>query len=64
VAVRLGGLLCAHPEVVEVDLNPVAALSVGSVVLDARILASGRRPAGAGPAPIARERTTDGESPT
>jgi acyl-CoA synthetase (NDP forming) len=64
VAVRLGDLMCEHPEVVEVDLNPVAALPRGSVALDARILVSDRRPAGAGPTPIGRGRTTDGECAT
>jgi acyl-CoA synthetase (NDP forming) len=64
VAVRLGDLMCAHPEVAEVDLNPVSALPAGCVVLDARILISDRRLAGADPVPIPRGRTTDGESPT
>jgi acetyl-CoA synthetase (ADP-forming) len=46
VAVRLGDLMCAHPEIAEVDLNPVAALPAGCVVLDARILVNDSRPAG------------------
>ena len=41
VVVRLGDLLVAHTEIVEIDLNPVIASARGCVALDARILASG-----------------------
>jgi acyl-CoA synthetase (NDP forming) len=37
-ATRLGDLLVDHPEVVEVDLNPVLALTDGCVAVDARIM--------------------------
>ena len=37
VLVRLAGLLTAHPEILELDLNPVVASSDGVQVLDARI---------------------------
>jgi len=59
VAVRLGDLMCAHPEIAEADLNPVAALPAGCVVLDARIMVSDSRPAGVDPSLM-----TSGESPT
>jgi acyl-CoA synthetase (NDP forming) len=39
--VKLGLLIRAHPEISEIDLNPVAATADGCVVLDARILARG-----------------------
>ncbi len=34
---RLGALVDEHPEIVEVDLNPVIASASGAVVADARI---------------------------
>jgi acyl-CoA synthetase (NDP forming) len=34
---RVGALVEAHPEVAEMDLNPVVALPEGPVVVDARI---------------------------
>lgn len=37
-AVALGDLLVEHPEVAEVDLNPVLALPEGCMVVDARIM--------------------------
>ena len=39
--VLLGDLLCANPEVAEVNLNPVRALPGGCIALDARIILSG-----------------------
>jgi acyl-CoA synthetase (NDP forming) len=41
VAAALGELLVAHPEVAEVDLNPVLVLPQGCVVVDARVMTSG-----------------------
>jgi acyl-CoA synthetase (NDP forming) len=38
VAVKLGDVMADHPEVVEVDLNPVLALPQGCMVVDARIM--------------------------
>jgi acyl-CoA synthetase (NDP forming) len=38
VAVRLGDVLVDHPEISEVDLNPVLALPQGCIVVDARIM--------------------------
>ena len=38
VAVRLGDVMVDHPEITEVDLNPVLALPEGCVVVDARIM--------------------------
>jgi hypothetical protein len=34
---RLGGLAASHPEVVELDCNPVMVLERGVVVVDARV---------------------------
>lgn len=39
-AALLGDLMCAHPEIAEVDLNPVRALPDGCVALDVRIILS------------------------
>ena len=36
--VNVGDLLVSHPEIVEIDLNPVAASAQGCVALDARII--------------------------
>jgi succinyl-CoA synthetase beta subunit len=36
--VKVGDLLVAHPEIVEIDLNPVAASAQGCVALDARVI--------------------------
>ena len=38
VIVKVGDLLVSHPEIVEIDLNPVAASAQGCVALDARII--------------------------
>ncbi|HJW76803.1 MAG TPA: acetate--CoA ligase family protein [Thermoleophilia bacterium] len=37
-AVRVGDLVSSHPEIVEIDLNPVAVSEEGCVALDARII--------------------------
>jgi acyl-CoA synthetase (NDP forming)/GNAT superfamily N-acetyltransferase len=37
VVVRVGALAAAHPEIAELDLNPVVILPKGAVVVDARI---------------------------
>jgi ATP-grasp domain len=37
VIVRLGALAAAHPEVIELDCNPVIVRSQGAVVVDARV---------------------------
>jgi acetate---CoA ligase (ADP-forming) len=37
VLLRLGALADAHPEVAELDLNPVVVLERGAIVLDARV---------------------------
>jgi len=36
--VKVGDLLASHPEIVEIDLNPVAASAQGCVALDARVI--------------------------
>jgi acyl-CoA synthetase (NDP forming) len=38
VIVNIGDLLVSHPEIVEIDLNPVAASAQGCVALDVRII--------------------------
>jgi acyl-CoA synthetase (NDP forming) len=38
VAVRLGDLLVAHPEIAEVEINPLRATAEGATALDARIV--------------------------
>jgi acetyltransferase len=35
--VRVGALAAAHPEIAELDLNPVVILHKGAVVVDARV---------------------------
>ncbi len=40
VVARVGDLLLAHPEIREIDLNPVAASAQGCVALDARVIVS------------------------
>lgn len=42
VLLRLAALANDHPEVVEVDLNPIVASKAGAVVVDARILVAAR----------------------
>jgi acyl-CoA synthetase (NDP forming) len=37
VIVRAGALAAGHPEVVELDLNPVIASPTGALVVDARV---------------------------
>jgi acyl-CoA synthetase (NDP forming) len=37
VVVRVGALAAAHPEIAELDLNPVVILQEGAVVVDARV---------------------------
>jgi acetyl coenzyme A synthetase (ADP forming)-like protein len=37
VIVRVGALAAAHPEIVELDLNPVIASPTGAVIVDARV---------------------------
>ena len=47
---RLSALVEAHPEIAELDFNPVVARADGATILDARIrvaLAPDRRPLGA-----------------
>ena len=44
VVVRVGALAAAHPEIAELDLNPVIASPTGAVVVDARVRVE--RPAG------------------
>ena len=34
---RVGALVAAHPEIAEMDLNPVVALPNGALVVDARV---------------------------
>ncbi len=41
--VKVGDLLVAHPEIVEIDLNPVAASAQGCVALDARVIVTTTR---------------------
>ena len=41
IAVRLGDLLIAHPEIGEVEINPLRATSGGATALDARIVMLG-----------------------
>jgi acyl-CoA synthetase (NDP forming) len=43
---RIGALVEAHPEIAEMDLNPVMVLERGAVVIDARMRLEG--------APLAR----------
>ncbi|MGZ6697506.1 MAG: GNAT family N-acetyltransferase [Solirubrobacteraceae bacterium] len=49
VVVRVGALAAAHPEIAELDLNPVIASPTGAVVVDARVRVE--RPAGRPPYP-------------
>jgi acyl-CoA synthetase (NDP forming) len=44
VLTRLGALADAHPEVIELDLNPVVVGSGGAVVVDARVRVEPPRP--------------------
>jgi acyl-CoA synthetase (NDP forming) len=37
VLLRVGAMVEAHPEIVEMDCNPVVVLPAGAVVVDARI---------------------------
>jgi acyl-CoA synthetase (NDP forming) len=39
---RVGAMVEAHPEIVEMDCNPVIVLPTGAVVVDARIRIEGR----------------------
>lgn len=48
VILRLSRLACAHPEIAEVDLNPVFAGPAGACLVDARIILSTARPAAGG----------------
>lgn len=41
IAVRLGDLLIAHPDVAEVEINPLRATAEGATALDARIVTRG-----------------------
>ena len=41
ILVSVGDLLVSHPEITEIDLNPVAASAEGCVALDARIIVKG-----------------------
>ena len=46
VVVRIGWLAANHPEIAELDLNPVIVAPTGAVVVDARVRVEppGRRP--------------------
>jgi acyl-CoA synthetase (NDP forming) len=63
---RLGALADAHPEVAELDCNPVAVLERGAVVLDARVRVEPARPEpiwpalGAEPPSVATTESEDG----
>ena len=37
VVIRVGALAAVHPEIVELDLNPVIASPTGAVIVDARV---------------------------
>jgi acyl-CoA synthetase (NDP forming) len=50
ILVRLGALAAAHPEVVELDCNPVMVLERGAVVVDARVRVARPAPSPAWPA--------------
>jgi acyl-CoA synthetase (NDP forming) len=41
IAVRLGDLIIAHPEISEVEINPLRATATGATALDARIVTLG-----------------------
>lgn len=53
VLLRVGALVAAHPEVAEMDCNPVVVLPRGAVIVDARIKVEPVAP----PAPMAARRT-------
>jgi acyl-CoA synthetase (NDP forming) len=44
VLLRVGALVDAHPEIIEMDLNPVIVLGSGASVVDARIRVERREP--------------------
>ena len=53
VVLRVGALVDAHPEIVELDCNPVIAHPGGAMVVDARVRVTPARPAA--PAPALRD---------
>jgi len=44
VILRVGALVEAHPEVAEIDLNPVVVQTSGAIVVDARVRVEAPRP--------------------
>jgi acyl-CoA synthetase (NDP forming) len=50
VVLRVGALVDAHPEIVELDCNPVIAHPGGAMVVDARVRVTPARPAAPAPA--------------
>ena len=50
VVLRIGALVDAHPEIVELDCNPVIAHPAGAVVVDARVRVAPAAPAAPAPA--------------
>ena len=53
VLLRVSALAAAHPEIAELDCNPLRVGPAGAVVLDARIAHAARRPRGRSPPSIA-----------
>ena len=49
VLLRVGALVEAHPEVAEMDLNPVVVSPAGALIVDARIRVEAVAPAGPSP---------------
>ena len=50
VVLRIGALVDAHSEIVELDCNPVIAHPGGAIVVDARVRVTPARPAAPAPA--------------
>ena len=49
ILLRVGALVEAHPEVAEMDLNPVVVSPSGAVIVDARVRVEAVAPAGPSP---------------